>query len=133
MRLSLLFRVTGIVIFIQLALGGLVTFDFLGPIIHAATGVLVLALVVVVLAMAWRSKPAFPPLRGLSAGLVTLVAAQILLGLYDLRTDSQIVAWLHLVVALGIYGMAIAGSFMAMRFDHMRSQAPASAPPAQTA
>jgi heme A synthase len=78
--------------------------------------------------MAQRLKPPFRPLQGLSVGLVLLIVVQIILGFTTLSTGNQVVAWVHLLVAIGIYGMVIAGTFMSMRLDYrLREQPPASA------
>ena len=114
-----LFRITGIVVFIQLLLGGLLTFDFIDATWHMVTGILVFALALATMIAVLVSKPAFGPLRGISIGLAALIVIQIILGLEALRTESAALAWIHFVVAMGIYGMAIAGTFMSMRWAHM--------------
>jgi hypothetical protein len=118
-RVPLLFQVTSAVIFLQLLLGGLLTFDFIAPTIHIITGFIVFILAVATMVVVLVSKPIFRPLRGLSIGLVALIVVQIILGFEALRTSSSVVAWVHFVVAMGIYGMAIAGNFMAMSWDQM--------------
>jgi heme A synthase len=50
--------------------------------------------------------------------LVLLVLAQIVLGFTTLSTGNQVIAWVHLLVAMAIYGMVIAGTFMSMRLDY---------------
>jgi heme A synthase len=116
---SLLFRVTAIVVFLQIALGGLLTFGFITPTPHIITGFVVLALAVATMAIALVSKPSFRPIQGLSVGLVVLLVVQIILGFVTLGSGSQLIAWVHLVNAIAIYGMAVAGGFMAMRWDHI--------------
>jgi hypothetical protein len=118
-RVPLFFQVTSAVIFLQLLLGGLLTFDFIAPTIHIITGFIVFILAVATMIVVLVSKPIFRPLRGLSIGLVALIVVQIILGFEALRTSSSAVAWVHFVVAMGIYGMAIAGNFMAMSWDQM--------------
>jgi heme A synthase len=104
------------------------TFSFIEALPHIITGFIVLAFAVVALVMAQRLKPPFRPLQGLSVGLVLLIVVQIILGFTTLSTGNQIVAWVHLLVAMGIYGMVIAGTFMSMRLDYrLREQSPASA------
>jgi heme A synthase len=115
----LLFRITGIVVFIQLLLGGLLTFDFIGAISHIITGFIVFVLAVGTMIVVLVSKPVFQPLRGLSIGLVALIVVQIIIGFETLRTGSSTLAWIHFAVAMGIYGMVISGTFMAMRWDQM--------------
>jgi heme A synthase len=118
----LLFRITGIVVFIQLAVGGLLTFDFISAAPHIIVGFIVLALAVATMVVVWVSKPAFRPMRMTAAGLVAMILVQIVLGFATLGTGSSLLAWIHLIVALGIYGMAVAGTFMAMRWDQMAKQ-----------
>ena len=119
MKASLAFRLTAIAVFIQIALGGLVTFEFVPPEIHMIVGFAVLAMAIVSAYLALTRRPAFRPIRGLSIGLVTLVIAQILLGFTTLATGNDIIAWIHLLIAMGIYGMAVSGTFMATRWDNM--------------
>jgi len=118
----LLFRITGIVVFIQLALGGLLTFDFVPAAPHIVVGFLVFALAITTMLAVWMSKPAFRPARMMSAGLVALILVQIVLGFATLGTGSTVLAWIHFVVALGIYGMTVAGTFIVMRWDQMARQ-----------
>ena len=68
--------------------------------------------------MAQTLKPPFRPLQGLSVGLVLLIIVQIILGFTTLSTGNLVIAWVHLLVAMGIYGMVIAGTFMSMRLDY---------------
>jgi heme A synthase len=91
---------------------------------HIITGFIVLAFAIVALVMAQRLKPPFRPLQGLSVGLVLLIIVQIVLGFSTLSTGNQVVAWIHLLVAMGIYGMVIAGTFMSMRLDYRSREPP---------
>ncbi len=127
MKVQLLFRATGILVFLQIALGGLITFDFVSwPVPHIITGFAVLAFAIAILVLALTLKPPFKPLRGLAMGLVSLIVVQIILGFYTLSTDNLAVAWVHLLVAAGIVGMVTAGAFMSMRLDYRsRKQSPA--------
>jgi hypothetical protein len=107
----LLFRITGIVIFLQLALGGLLTFDFIPVAPHILVGLLALILSVVTTLLSWLSKPSFRPMRIAATGLVAMVLIQIGIGFTMLKADSDLLSWIHLMVALGIYGVAVAGTF----------------------
>ena len=118
MKIQLWFRVTSLLVFLQIALGGLLTFSFITALPHIITGFIVLAFAIVALVMAQRLKPAFRPLQGLSVGLVLLIVVQIVLGFTTLSTGNQMIAWVHLLVAMAIYGMVIAGTFMSMRLDY---------------
>jgi heme A synthase len=131
-RASLIFRITSLFVFVQILLGGLLTFDFVTAAPHIIFGFLVLVLAILAAMVAWTSKPAFRPIRMLSMGLVVLVLVQVVLGFATLGSGSQIVAWLHFVVGMGIYGMSIAGTFMAMRWDTIaRSGVPPGGPEGQ--
>src|SRR6266852_1414708 len=118
MKIQLWLRVTSLVVFLQIALGGLLTFSFITVLPHIITGFAVLAFAIVTLVMAQTLKPPFRPLQGLSVGLVLLVVVQIILGFTILSTGNQVIAWVHLLVAMAIYGMVIAGTFMSMRLDY---------------
>ena len=115
----LLFRLTAVVIFLQLILGGLLTFDFISPAPHIVLGFIVFALAIITAIFAFIGKPAFKPVRGLSIGMVVLIVVQIILGFATLDTGSSVIAWIHFAVALGIYGMAIAGIFLAVQWNRM--------------
>jgi heme A synthase len=111
--LSNLFRITSIVIFAQLLLGGLLTFNFITPVIHIIVGFIVFALAIATMIVALRSKNAQERvLRMMSTGLVALIVVQIILGFETLNSGSQVIAWIHFAVALVIYGMSAAGSVM---------------------
>src|SRR5437879_12632011 len=114
MKVHLWFRITSIVVFLQIALGGLLTFSFITSLPPLITGFALLAFAIVTLVVAQTLKPPFRPLQGLSVGLVLLIVVQIILGFTTLSTGNQVIAWVHLLVAMGIYGMAIAGTFMSM-------------------
>jgi len=130
MKVQLWFRVTSLLVFLQIALGGLLTFSFITALPHIITGFAVLAFAIATLVMAQRLKPPFRPLQGLSIGLVSLIVVQIILGFTTLNTGNQVIAWIHLLVAMAIYGMAIAGTFMSMRLDYRsREQSVQSAAP----
>ena len=116
---SLLFRITGVVVFIQILLGGLLTFNFIDPAFHVVTGVIVFVVALASMIVVLMSKPAFPPLKGLSIGLVALIVVQLILGVETLRTGSNAFAWVHFAVAMGIYGMTVAGTFMAAQWNRM--------------
>ncbi len=108
----------------QLALGGLLTFGFIEPLPHIVNGFVVLGFSIATLAIAQRLNPPFRQLQGLSTGMVILIVVQILLGFYTLASGSQVVAWVHFLVAMGIYGMSIAGTFMSMRMDYQSRRQP---------
>ena len=111
--LSNLFRITSIVIFVQLLLGGLLTFNFVTPTMHIIVGFIVFALAIATMGVALRSKISQERvLQLMSVGLVALIVVQIILGFETLDSGSQVLAWIHFAVALGIYGMSAAASVM---------------------
>lgn len=124
MKVSLLFRVTGIAVFLQLALGGLLTFGFIDPLVHIVMGAIVFVLVIVTLAIVFGLRPRPRQLFGLSGGMLILMVLQAVLGFSTLGSGNQIVAWVHLVIAMAIYGMAISGTFMAVRVEGMAGLPP---------
>ena len=93
MKIQLWLRVTSLVVFLQIALGGLLTFSFITALPHIITGFAVLAFAIVTLVMAQTLKPPFRPLQGLSVGLVLLVVVQIILGFTTLSSGNQVIAW----------------------------------------
>ena len=132
MKIQLWLRLTSILVFLQIALGGLLTFSFITALLHIITGFAVLAFAIVTLVMAQTLKPSFRPLEGLSVGLVLLVVVQIILGFTTLSTGNQVIALVHLLVAIGIYGMVIAGTFMSMRLDYRAREPPVQSAGPQT-
>ena len=89
---------------------------------------LVFALAIVSMAAAFTVKPVFGPIRMLSVGLVVLILVQIVLGFITLGTGNSVVALLHFLNAMAIYGMTVAGTFMAMRWDRMAQLGAAAGP-----
>ncbi len=110
---NLLFRGTAALVLIQLALGGLLTFDFISPLPHIAAGFAVFVLAIASMIAANTAKPPFRPLKLMSVVLVLMIAVQAVLGFWTLETGNQAVAWVHFLLALGIYGLAISTVFMA--------------------
>jgi heme A synthase len=117
-KASVLFRFTSIAVFLQLVLGGLLTFAFIAPLPHMIFGFVVFALALATMVFTWVSKPAFRPLRIMSAALVGLLTLQIVLGLAALGGDP-VLGWIHFVNAMAIYGLSVSSSVMSMRWDHM--------------
>lgn len=115
----LIFRGTAIAVFLQLLLGGLLTFGFVPASPHIILGFLVLILAIAGMIVALVSKPSFRPVKTMSVVLVILLLLQIILGFATLGSGSTVLAWLHFVNSLAIYGIAVSGAFMAMRWDRM--------------
>jgi len=115
----LFFRVRAIVVFLQLLLGGLLTFGFVDASPHIVLGFLVFALAIITMVLTFVSKPSFRPVKAMSTALVVLILIQIVLGFVTLGGGNSIVAWLHFVNALAVYGIAVSGAFMAMRWDQI--------------
>ena len=112
-----LFRITAIAVLIQLAIGGLLTFDFISAAPHIVVGFVVFALAIATMIFTFLSKPTFKPARNFSIGLVVLLIIQIILGFATLSSGSSVIAWIHLLNALAIYGMSIAGTFLAIQWN----------------
>jgi heme A synthase len=87
---NIIFRATAIMIFLQIALGGLLTFNFITPLPHIITGFVVLGFAIATMAIAVSARPRFKPLLGLSTGLVVLVIVQIILGFATLGTGARL-------------------------------------------
>jgi hypothetical protein len=105
-KISLVFRITGAAVGIQLAVGGLVTFGYIGAGVHILLGVIVGILAVVALACALRMKPRVRPLVGLSTGIGVDVLLQAILGFGVIGTTSDgslttALAYVHFLNALG--------------------------------
>ena len=57
--------------------------------------------------------------RSLLQAWMVLILAQVILGFGALGTGSAAIAWIHFVNALAIYGIAVSGAFIAMRWKHV--------------
>lgn len=126
MNIQLLFRITGIALFIQLALGGLVTFGYLDWTAHMGWGIVLgaLALVTLVYVMRMPSKPR--RLIGLTIGIGVDILLQGLLGFAAQYSQNAAISWIHFINSLAIYAMTLLGTFMAMAASRM-GQGPAMA------
>jgi heme A synthase len=115
MRLATLFRLTAIALVVQIALGGLVTFNFINPLPHIVAGSIVFALAVTTVIVVLRSKPLDRQLRQVSIGMMAFLVVQGALGFTTLAIGSDVLAWIHLMVAVIIYAMTLTGMFFAQR------------------
>lgn len=120
MKIGLMFRVLGIALFIQLALGGLVTFGYLGTEVHIIWGVVLGILAIITLAFVVKlpSKPS--RLVGITIGIGVDILIQAMLGFAAMEM-GDVVSWIHFLNALAIYGMTLAATFMAMGAGRMAS------------
>jgi heme A synthase len=124
----LLFRITAGVVFLQIVLGGLLTFNFISPEPHIILGFIVFIIAIATMVVALITKPSFRPVIMISIIMVVLIIVQIILGFATLANGSQLIAWLHFVNAMAIYGAAISGTFLAIRWNQMiRGSAPVAA------
>jgi hypothetical protein len=119
----LLFRLTGIVVFVQLLLGGLLTFAFITALPHIIVGFAVFILAIATMVVSLVAKPSFRPMKAVSVAMVVLILFQIILGFVALGSGGAAVGWLHFANAMAIYGAAISGTFTAMRWNHMAAAA----------
>jgi heme A synthase len=134
LNISMVFRILAAALGIQLALGGLVSFNFLGPSIHIIWGIILGILAVVALVYVARMSPRPKRLFGITVGIGVDVLIQALIGFAVLGTSSNAtlsngVAWIHLMNAFAIFAMTIMGSGMAMMAGRMSAGA---APPPMT-
>jgi len=115
----ILFRVTSAVLALQLILGGLLTFGFIGVGAHEVVGFVLFILAIATMAAWLTTKPPFRPMRILTVLIVVLLLFQIMLGFATLDTGSQAIAFLHFANALAIFGATISGAFLVLRWDQM--------------
>lgn len=116
---TLLLRVTGAILSLQLLLGGLLTFGFISSEAHVATGFVLFILAIATMAAWLAAKPSFRPMKVLTAVIVVLMLLQIVLGEATLNSGDQAVAFLHFLNALAIFGATLSGTFMAVRWEQM--------------
>ncbi len=109
---SLLVRITGVAIFIQMALGGLLTFGYIPADLHMAFGVILLLLTILAVLLLIRAPSRFRTVRFMLVGVVLLIVVQGVLGFVTISTGNNLLAWVHLIVAIGIYGMNVSASVM---------------------
>lgn len=110
-------RTTAGAIFLQIIVGGLVTFDYIAAPIHIAIGILVFVIAVLSMISAF-AKHSFRQVKIMTLLTVALLVAQIILGFVALRNGSQLIAEIHLVNAVLLYGLAVSVSVTAMRMNH---------------
>jgi heme A synthase len=117
-----LFRVTAAVVFLQMLVGGLLTFNFIDPQPHIIIGFIVFILAIATVTVTLVSKPSFRPVQVMSILLVVLIVAQIILGFAALRSGSAALGLVHFVNAIAIYGVAVSGTFIALRWNLMTTR-----------
>jgi heme A synthase len=115
----LLFYGTGLMVFSQLFVGGMVVFGFVLPAIHIATGFITLGFAACAMAAAIASKPSYRPVKVHGILILALVVIQGLLGFIVLGTGSPSLTLVHFANALLIYGLAVSGALMARRWNVM--------------
>lgn len=119
MNIQLLFRITGLALGIQLALGGLVTFGYLDWTVHMGWGIVLGVLALVTLAMVYR-MPAKPKrLVGLTAGLGVDILLQAIIGYAAKDTGNDAISWIHLLNSYAIFAMLFMGMGMAVMGSRM--------------
>ncbi|MDG6998279.1 MAG: hypothetical protein JRN15_04100 [Nitrososphaerota archaeon] len=127
MNVPALFRITSLAVFIQIALGGLVTFEVLPfkvsnfdlvTLLHVINGIVVFILVVVAATAALRSKPSHKGLSELSGAMIIVLILQVTIGLTMVAViDSAVLSWIHLLIGVLIYAMTLVGRSFAMLRD----------------
>ncbi|MDG6953908.1 MAG: hypothetical protein JRN33_02850 [Nitrososphaerota archaeon] len=127
-NVSLLFRITGAALGVQVALGGLVTFGFLDPSAHIVWGLVLGVLAIVSLVYVARLSPRPKRLFGLTIGIGVDILLQALIGFAALGTSGALssgISWIHLLNAFAIFAMSIMGSGMAIAAGRMTATPPA--------
>ena len=124
MNIQLLFRITGVVLGVQLALGGLVTFGYLDWTIHMGWGILLGALVLVTLLFVLRMPSRPRRLVGITVGIGVDVIIQALLGFAAQGTGNNLISWVHFMNAYAIFAMNLFALFMAMAGARMQQNPP---------
>jgi heme A synthase len=119
-----LFYILSAVVFIQLLTGGLRVFGFLGESAHITVGFITFFLAIITLVAAALTKPRHRSAISISALLVVLIFIQGLLGFDFLDNSDPTVIFVHFANALIIYGLAISGVFMAMRWNKVTTATP---------
>ena len=114
---GLVFQITTVAVFLQLLLGGLLTFDFINAGVHIVTGLVVFALAIIAKIVSILTRPRSYAMQLTSVVLVVLIIIQIVLGFDTLDSGNQVIAWIHFANAMVIYGVAIIGTFVALRLD----------------
>jgi len=118
-----LLRVTAAVLGLQLLLGGLLTFGFISSGAHVLVGFILLILAVATTAAWFVTKPSFRPMKAVTSVIVVLMLLQVILGESTLNSGDHVVAFLHFVNALAIFGATVSGSFLAMRWERIMQAA----------
>ena len=124
MEIGKVYRITGIALGIEVAIGGLVTFGFLDPTAHIIWGVIVGILAILTLATVAMMKPRPKRLFGITVGIGVDVLIQALIGFAVLGTNSNAtlsngIAWVHLLNAFALFAMSFMGMGMAMMASRM--------------
>lgn len=115
------FPITAIVVFVQSITGAATVLSFLGFDTHMTTGVITGVFVLVSAITAFVVKPKYGALRYSSLVMLILVVLQGALGFSAETSDQLVVA--HFVIALTLFGIAIAMVFYAFRWDRMGAAA----------
>ena len=118
MKLATMFRALSGLVLVQVALGGLVTFGFIGPIPHIIWGSVVFLFAAMTAAATIGAKPSYGGLQVVSFGLVFALTIQLALGIATLSLGSDVLAWAHLVLGVLIYAMSLTGMSFAMRQEY---------------
>ena len=119
MNIQLLFRITGLALGIQIALGGLVTFGYIDWTVHMGWGIILGILALVTLVLVYRMPMRNKRLVGLSVGLGVDILIQALIGFAAQDTGNNVVSWIHFLNSYAIFAMLIMGLGIAMMGSRM--------------
>lgn len=128
LNIQLLFRITGLALGIQIALGGLVTFGYVDWRVHMGWGVILGILALVTLVFVYRMPAKSKRLVGLSVGLLVDIIIQGLIGFAAQGTGNNVVAWVHFLNSYAILAMLFMALGMTMIGSRMGQMGPT--PPA---
>ena len=113
-NVQLLFRLTGAALGVQLALGGLVTFNYIDWTIHMGWGVVLGLLALVTLVMVYRTPGRPKRLVNLSLGIGVDILIQAMIGFAAQDSGNAAISWVHFLNAYVIFAMTIMATGMAM-------------------
>jgi hypothetical protein len=119
MNIQLLFRITGIALGIQLALGGLVSFGYIDWTVHIGWGIVLGILALVTLIFVYRMPTKPRRLVSLSVGLGVDILVQALIGFAAQDTANSAISWIHLLNSYAIFAMLLMGMAMATMGSRM--------------
>lgn len=112
-----LFHLTAGLVFLQVLIGGLAVLGYLDTGVHITVGYVTFALALATLAGTQLIRPRYRPASAVAALLVLLLALQGALGYAWLDSKDDAIIAVHFANAMVIYGLSVAGAFIAVRWN----------------